>query len=51
LGDRFEQEAELEKSSEIEGVGQFVDFDPHDEEKWPKEPGIYVFYDIAERPI
>jgi len=51
LGGKFEQEGELEKSSEIAGLGQFVDFDPHDAPAWPKEPGIYVFYDIAERPI
>ena len=51
LGERFERDAELEKSSEIEGIGQFVDFDPHDDRAWPKEAGIYVFYDIAERPI
>jgi transcriptional regulator with XRE-family HTH domain len=32
-------------------VGEFVDFDPHDEADLPAEPGIYVFYDISERPI
>lgn len=53
LGEPFEKEAEreLEKASEIEGLGRFTDFDPHDERGWPTEPGIYVFYDISERPI
>jgi transcriptional regulator with XRE-family HTH domain len=41
----------VDEASEIEGVGRFTDFDPHDEEEFPSEPGIYVFYDIADRPI
>jgi transcriptional regulator with XRE-family HTH domain len=30
---------------------EFIDFDPHREEDYPDEPGIYVFYDISERPV
>ena len=28
-----------------------LDFDPHNDEDLPAEPGIYVFYDISERPV
>jgi len=27
------------------------DFDPHTEDEFPREPGIYVLYDISDRPI
>lgn len=40
-----------ESESKIDDVGEFVDFDPHDENDYPDAPGIYVFYDISERPI
>ncbi len=53
LGKKFEQEFEDEvrKASTVEGVGEFQDFDPHNTADWPPEPGIYVFYDISERPV
>ncbi len=53
LGRKFEKEFEDEvrQASTIEGIGEFQDFDPHDEEDWPNEAGVYVFYDISERPI
>jgi len=53
VGKTFEKEFEdeLRQASTIEGVGEFQDFDPHDEEDWPSEGGVYVFYDISERPI
>lgn len=41
----------VEQEAEIAGVGQFIDFDPHDENDYPSEPGVYVFYDISDRPI
>jgi transcriptional regulator with XRE-family HTH domain len=41
----------VEEEAEISGVGQFVGFDPHDESDFPSEPGVYVFYDISDRPI
>jgi hypothetical protein len=41
----------VEEEAEIEGVGQFTDFDPHDENDFPEEPGVYVLYDISDRPI
>jgi len=53
LGKRFEHEFEEEvrKVSTIEGIGEFQDFDPHDKSDWPSEPGVYVFYDISDRPV
>jgi hypothetical protein len=53
VGKKFEQEFEEEvrKASTVEGVGEFQDFDPHDSADWPNESGIYVFYDISERPV
>lgn len=41
----------VREEAEITGVGQFVGFDPHDESDFPSEPGVYVFYDISDRPI
>jgi transcriptional regulator with XRE-family HTH domain len=41
----------VEQEAEIPDVGQFVDFDPHDENDFPNEPGVYVFYDISDRSI
>lgn len=43
--------AATKKSATIVGLGFLVDFEPHDESNWPNEPGVYVFYDIAERPL
>lgn len=53
VGKQFEQEfqEEVRKASTVEGVGEFQDFDPHDSADWPSEPGVYVFYDISERPV
>jgi transcriptional regulator with XRE-family HTH domain len=42
---------ETERAAEVEGVGQFVDFDPHELASRPTDPGIYVFYDVSDRPI
>ncbi len=35
----------------MEGLGSLEDFDPHVDSERPAEPGIYVLYDISERPI
>lgn len=40
-----------EESATVEDVGEFVDFDPHDEASLPPEAGVYVFYDISDRPL
>lgn len=42
---------EVEEESKILGLGNFEDFNPHDDEERPREPGIYMLYDISERPI
>jgi transcriptional regulator with XRE-family HTH domain len=41
----------VEQEAEIGGLGALIDFDPHDENDYPNEPGVYVFYDISDRPI
>jgi transcriptional regulator with XRE-family HTH domain len=41
----------VEQSAEIQGVGRMIDFDPHSEEDFPREPGVYVFYDVSDRPV
>lgn len=33
------------------GIGVFTEFNPHVDAERPREPGIYVFYDITERPM
>lgn len=40
-----------EDAAEIEGLGNLVDFDPHDANNFPAGPGVDVFYDISQRPI
>lgn len=41
----------VEESGQIVGVGRMSDFDPHSEDDFPNEPGIYVLYDISDRPV
>jgi transcriptional regulator with XRE-family HTH domain len=41
----------VEESAEIRGVGRMTDFDPHSEDDFPREPGVYVLYDISDRPV
>lgn len=35
----------------VSGMGDLTDFDPHDEALLPDVPGVYVFYDITDRPV
>lgn len=42
---------EATEEQEIKGLGSLTDFDPHDENDRPTTAGVYVFYDISERPI
>jgi transcriptional regulator with XRE-family HTH domain len=53
LGAQLPQEAreEMQQEATILGMGELVDFDPHDEANLPTDAGIYVLYDISERPI
>ena len=39
------------EDSSIEGLGPLTDFDPHDESDLPAVPGVYVFYDVSDRPV
>ena len=43
--------APIAEEQSIEGLGQLTDFDPHDANDRPTCPGVYVFYDISNRPI
>jgi ribosome-binding protein aMBF1 (putative translation factor) len=47
----FESKKESKKASEIVGIGQLIDFNPHDQLETPKDAGVYVLYDITQRPI
>lgn len=43
--------SELAEEAEVAGIGRLEDFDPHDDSDRPTGSGIYVLYDISERPI
>lgn len=44
--------SEVAESASIQGLGEMIDFDPHaSDAELPKGPGIYVLYDVSERPI
>lgn len=51
LGEEFEARDEVHKPSNNIGIGELIDFDPYDEGQVPQKPGVYVFYDISQRPI
>jgi transcriptional regulator with XRE-family HTH domain len=40
-----------QEAANIEGLGSLVDFDPYDEDSLPAVAGVYMFYDISDRPI
>lgn len=44
-------QAEVEEEQSIEGLGPLTDFDPHDDDDRPSCSGVYVFYDISDRPV
>lgn len=46
-----ETRREILAEATIEGVGELIDFRPHEDGDLPSVAGIYVFYDIAERPL
>ncbi|MFN8658890.1 MAG: helix-turn-helix domain-containing protein, partial [Candidatus Obscuribacterales bacterium] len=46
-----ETQEEVNAQAQIEGLGELIDFDPHDENDWPSAAGIYVLYDVTERPV
>ena len=51
LGEQFEHaaEEELKQENQIEGLGAFADFDPHDEVDWPNEAGRRTSHRESER--
>lgn len=53
VGVPFENQAkrQLREASEVKGLGTLEDFNPHVPEEYPDESGVYVFYDISDRPI
>ena len=53
LGKHLSPEAKKEAKEEatIEGVGEWFNFDPHNQSDWPAVAGIYVLYDISDRPL
>lgn len=42
---------EATAARDVGQLGEFSQFDPHDESQWPVEPGVYVLYDVSDRPI
>jgi len=43
--------AGIAEEAAVPGLGSLEDFDPHSDSDRPTEPGIYVLYDISERPV
>lgn len=46
-----ETKEEIRDEATIEGLGEFIEFDPHEDSQRPSAPGIYMFYDISQRPV
>jgi transcriptional regulator with XRE-family HTH domain len=46
-----EAKEEAKDDATIEGVGEWFNFDPNSDSEWPNVAGIYVLYDISDRPI
>lgn len=42
---------EVAEEAEVQGLGSLEDFDPHMDSERPIGSGIYVLYDISDRPI
>jgi transcriptional regulator with XRE-family HTH domain len=43
--------SEVAEEQAIKGLGALTDFDPHDEDDRPPCGGVYVFYDVSDRPV
>ena len=43
--------AETIESQEVAGLGPLTDFQPHETKDWPGCAGVYVLYDVSQRPI
>jgi len=42
---------EATEARAVGGLGEYSEFDPFDETQWPDDPGVYVLYDVSDRPI
>ena len=42
---------EAADEQKVPGVGTLQNFDPHKPDQLPKLPGVYVFYDVSDRPV
>ncbi|HEY6431832.1 MAG TPA: helix-turn-helix domain-containing protein [Acetobacteraceae bacterium] len=42
---------DTEQGQAVTGLGNLTDFEPHSKNEWPQCAGVYVLYDISERPI
>lgn len=53
LGSKLSEEAadEVAEEASVIGLGALEDFDPHVDSERPAQSGIYVLYDISERPV
>jgi transcriptional regulator with XRE-family HTH domain len=51
LGGSFESKNDAREASEIVGIGELIDFNPYEPKEIPDKPGVYVLYDISQRPI
>jgi transcriptional regulator with XRE-family HTH domain len=53
LGEKTPMEVieQEEEEQEIEGIGALMSFDPLSKQDRPAVPGVYVLYDISDRPI
>ena len=51
LGDNFESKDDAQKTAEIAGIGELIDFNPYEQAEIPTKGGVYVLYDISQRPI
>lgn len=51
LDDKFESRKEVSEASQISGIGELIDFNPYEKDEIPSRPGVYVLYDISQRPI
>jgi len=51
LKEKFDSGGETNGTNGLDAVGELIDFNPHDPKEIPNLPGVYVFYDISQRPI
>lgn len=42
---------DTEQEQAIAGLSSLTDFDPHSKKDWPQCAGVYVLYDVSQRPI